>query len=717
MPTNRRVQVADLNAPERLRPVAANVQNYVQPKEETSAVEFMRALGTLNPVLDNIADRLAREERERQEAAVDGKIGGMTFEEFKEARAKDPTLGFTGKWARAALDKQYGIRLGHEVRRKVEEELATADLTEANPEEFLAERIKEAQAELGDSKFARAGFTQTTAGLLDKVRDKVNEDRIGRTVEVRNENAAENFLGTIEWAAGELADPEAMVQVVREQYRQNRDLLGISYRDQDKIMADVLKTLAQRPGMEKYVEALGALDRDKVRLSTKLGPTFEAMKATAEAKTMEQRKDELQPQIADFMLSADQGELDEEAFAEFADRNMDILGGSFKAQMLMRNRDAQERKEAKALAELHAQAKDLTLTAMTPDLVDMARTGRVADIQDYETSVAGKDVSFTRDELKTHALRSAASQIQAEGTAQGLDPVTIRKNIVQMYAENGEVDPEAEARIQAFLHGSATGGDIPASVLNYVEELAAVRDAAPHMVDRIATTEGDRLFIDTVVTGMELGYSPEQALRTAIWRRDNRALIAMPRGSERNKVVTEIVDALDGQGSFLGLGGNDIANRALLDRYVNDRLDYYYATGATGSKLRKMVVDSFMRTHTYLNGQLIDTSGTGLPPSKALPVLTDAAEAIKEAKPAFAKDKITFVPLGRGSDRFMAVTATGQPIPGTQRTWAELTRLHQDRRAARLKTQGDKAKAVRDWKAEQTRRRAYERFPRAGAGV
>lgn len=704
------IRTDTLRPAERLRPAAAPVNNYVAPKEATSAADFARSLAVLNPALDALADKIAADERDRQEAAVEGKIGGMTFEEFKEARKKDPTLGFTGKWARAALDKQYGIRLGHEVRRKVEEELATADMTEANPEAFLAERIKEAQAELGDSKFAHSGFAGITAGLLDKVRDKVNEARIQRTVENRNENAAENFLGTIEWAAGELADPEAMVHIVRQQYQQNRDLLGISYAEQDKIMAEVIKTMAQRPGMEKYVEALGALDRDKVRLSTKMGAGFEAMKATAEAKTLEQRKDELQPAIADFLLSADEGELDEAAFVEFADRNMDILGGSFKAQMIVRNRNAQEAKAARALAEVHAQAKELTLQSLTPNLVDMARMGRAADISDFETNVQGKDVSFTRKELQEHALKAAASQIVAEGTAQKLDPRVIRGNVVQMYAENGMVDPDAEARVSAFLHGSARGGDIPASVLNYVDELAVVNGVAPHMIDQIVGNEQDRLFIDTVTTGVELGYSAEDALRQAVWRRDNKQLIVMPRGKDRTSLM---------EGVRKELGFNDDKTApSLLDSYISDRIDYYFATGMTGKKLQKAVAESFNRTHVKLNGHFIDVSGTHRPASQALPVLTDAADALKEAKPQYAKDKITFVPMGRGSDSFMAVTATGLPIPGTQRTWAEMERLHQQRRTARIQTDADRAQRARAWKEEQLRRRAEESkgFPvRAGA--
>jgi len=174
----------------------------------------------------------------------------------------------------------------------------------------------------------------------------------------------------------------------------------------------------------------------------------------------------------------------------------------------------------------------------------------------------------------------------------------------------------------------------------------------------------------------------------------------MPRGKDRTGLM-------EGIRKDLGFGKDDSAT-ALIDGYISDRLDYYFATGMTGKRLEKAVAASFNRTHVKLNGQLIDVSGTRRHATQALPVLTDAADALKEAKPQYAKEAITFVPMGRGSDRFMAVTKTGIPIPGTQRTWAEMERLHQQRRTARVQTEGERAARARAWKDEQLRRRAEE---------
>lgn len=303
---------------------------------------------------------------------------------------------------------------------------------------------------------------------------------------------------------------------------------------------------------------------------------------SAEAKDMEARKEGLQSQISQWTLAADAGQLDEADFDKVANQNIDVLGGSFIASMKIRNKNAQEQEAARAVAELQSQAKETAQAALTPDLVDAARQGRIADVGDFSTTIAGKEVSFDRKELVELGLKSAAQAIMAEGAAQQLDPKTIRQNVVSMYAANGQVDPDAQARISALLHGTAAGGDVPASVLNYLPELAAVDAVAPHMIDRIVGNEQDRLFLDTITTGVELGVDPQQALRTAVWRRDNKQLIAMPTGSARTKMVKGVLDGLK-----IGAG-----NPALVSQYVEDRLDYFYATGATGDQLKRKVVDS-----------------------------------------------------------------------------------------------------------------------------
>jgi len=701
-------QPNSLSPAERLQPQAAPTQSYVDPGEQTGGASLLRALSSVNPALGQLADRMAQTNREKQEALVEGKIGGMTFDQFKAARTADPTLGFTGAWARAALDKQFGMRLGHEVRRKAETELATADLTETNPEEFVARHMEEAAGQLGDSKFAASGFRETTAQLLDKTRDAVNAKRVVATVETRNDNASQNFLGAVEKAEADGLTPQQLVANLRAQQQQNRDALQIGYPEQDKLMEGVLATLAQRPGMEGYIAEIGKMDRGGVKLSTQLGPRFEAFTTAAEAKSLETQKEGLQSDIARWTLAADEGTLDEKALDAAIAKYPKILGGSYGANFKIRNKNAREQQLAQATAALQSQGKEVVMAKYEPDLVSAAMQGRIAEVQDITEDVAGKTIDISRKDAKDHGLKLAAAQLTRDGTAQGLPPERVRANVVEMYGRNGEIDPDTEARISALLHGTAPGGDTPASVLNYLPELALVSQVAPHMVERIVGNETDRLFIDTITTGMELGNDPKTAMATAVWRRDNKALIKMPSGSPRTKMVAEMIDGIDGGGWG---GQSKVANPGLLKNFVEDRLDYFYATGATGSVLKKKVEESFLRTHVNLNGQLIDVSGTGVTPFKAAPVLQSASDAISRARPELKGQKVTFIPMGRGSDRFQAVTITGLPIPGTTRTWAEMADQAERDRTASVLTKG-KAKA--GLRAFQNERAASEDY---GAGA
>ena len=683
----------------RLTPTAAAVSTYVRPTANTGGVAgFLQALAPLSETLSKHADRLAQEEREAYEAAAERKIGGMTYEEARDAVKRGDMAEFSNPFFRASFEKQTGIRMGHEVRRRMEEALATEDLTDVDPDQWVSEFVRPANEEVdaSGSKFMSAGFASNVSNLAEVARSKVNEDRIARTVEVRNDNAAQNFLGTIEWATGEAADEDALLTVVRQQYQQNRDLLGIPYADQDKIMGKVLQTIAQRPGMEKAVEALGKLDRDKVPLSTKLGPSFEAMKNTATAASQRAEVDAIQPDITGFIIAADAGELDEERFNAWVGQHGDVVPGTSVASIITRNKSAQEAKAAHALSQLQKTAKDAFLAGATPQLVDLARIGHVAEVRDLKGSVYGKDVEITQSEAKEHALSAAAAQIEAEGKAQGLDPVAIRQNVIRMYGQNGEVDPLVESRLSAFLNATVNPGDIPQTALNYLVEVQAARQVAPHMVDRVVSSEKDRLFLDTVLTGLDYGITSAEALKNAIYRRDNADKLTLLRGREQKRSVDAVVQWLDSYGSIFGFGGNIVRNRPEVENLIRTRLDYYYATGAQGSDLEKRVAGSIARTHTYLNGHLIDVTGTGLTATDALPVFEEAAKAVQEANPSHRT--VTFIPLGRGSDRFKAVSVDGTPIAGTERSFAEMQALQTARRQARLATRGDAAKQKRELK-------------------
>jgi len=666
-----RQPIPRLGPADRLKVQAAPVNSYVQPAETTGGADLLRALSSFTPALGQFADRMAADGKAKAEAEVEGKIGGMTFAQFKEARNADPAMGFTGGWARAALDKSYGTRLGHEVRRAVETELATADPMTADADEITARHVEEAQAQLGDSKFSVAGFQASTGGLASKAMDVLNGKRVQATIEVRSDNAAQNLLGAVEMGAEQGMSPPDLVAQLAAMGRQNIEVLGITPREQSKLMADVAATLAQRPGMEGYLAEIGNMEQDGVKLSTQLGPRFEAFKLQAEASSLNQQKDEVQPLIRKFTLAADEGKLDKAEFDAAMAQYPKIFGGAYGAQFEIRNTNAQQQALAQATARVQAAGRDTVLATLSPQLQDLIMQGRAADIQDVTQDVAGKSIDISRKDLKDYAFKQTAQRVAADGQAQGLRPEQVRANVVDLYGRNGEVDPDTEARVGALLHASTTGGDVPAAVINYLPELALVSQTAPHMLDQIVGNETDRLFVDTLTTSMELGNDAQSAMATAVWRRDNKALIRMPQGTDRTKTVASMIDKIDGGGI---LGQSPVVNPGLIRHFVESRLDYFYATGATGKMLTQKVEESFARTHVNLNGQLIDVSGTGLPPAKAQPIFAALAENIAQNNPAFAKDKITFIPLGRGSDRFKAVTQMGVPIEGTTRTWATMTK-------------------------------------------
>lgn len=670
-----------LAGPEALQPQARPVDTFAAPGKSVGGVtDLMQSLAAFSPALSQYADKLHAEHVAGQEAAAQRKIGGMTFEE-SQAAVEDGTLPeFASPWFRAAFEKQHGLRLANDVRRKAEEHLATADMSQEDPTAFTAQLVREAQATLPPGKFAESGFNEGTANLLGLVADKVNADRIARTVEARADNALQNFTGDITQLVEMGRPPKDVLTAVRQRYGMNRDLLGISYREQDKIMGEVLKTLAQRPGMESVVSELGKLDRDGISLATKLGANFETLKTGARTTTEADRKDRLQADIERFTTAANSGTLPDD-FEEFAKKNLDVLGGSWVAAMRERAANAAQAALAHAVSQAQSVAKETYLTSVTPQLADLARQGRVAEVSDLTAQIAGKTVNVPQKEARDLALSTAATQIATEMTAQKRDPVDIRQAQIEMYGANGQVDPRTESLVSALLHGSVSGSDLPPSVMNYLPELQAAYRAAPHMVEQIATTSRDKRFIESIFVGMDTGLDQATAVREAIWRRDNFDKIALPQGKVL-KGITDKVSKEIGSERFPGL----------MDRVIIDRVEYYASVGASGKDLERRVSDSILRSHAQVNGHFVDVTGTGMTGPQALPVFADVTDALLEARPELKGQKITFIPTRAGSDRFRAVNSTGQPIAGTERTWDEMRDLYGKRRAARLQSRAGRAR-------------------------
>ncbi len=676
-----------LSSPEQLSSVARPVDTYSTPGQMQSGLgEALKSLSAWSPKLNEAADRLAARQRAQQEALAESKIGGMTYEQSKAAVKAGELHEFASPWFRAAFEKQHGIRAGNEARRQVEEHLATVDPTKEDPEAFAAKLTQQIGSELPQTEFARAGFNQSIAGLQDTLRGKVNADRIKQTVEVRADNAYANFLTDIEKMKEAGKTPAEILATVRESYAANRDTLGMSYDEQDEQLTKVLETLAQKPGNKDLIVELGRMDRGKAPVSAKIGPKFETLLTNAETVTQNDRKDKIQGSVAEFIIAADAGKLDTKKLDEFYGANGDILNGTWYAGLITRNQNAIEAQQAKALSAAQSVAKETYMATITPNLIDAARQGRVAELQDVTANVYGKTISIPRKELVEYAMQQGAAQIEQEGAAQNLPPEVRLQNRLAFYGAAGQVDPVAEAKVSAFLNAAGAGGDIPPAAANYLPDILAIHQAAPNMLHQLIQNDQQRKFVDTVAIGLELGLPKEEALKNAAWRRDNAdALVQIPPKDIR-KLTTDVANKM-------GHGGG---NRVGLDPIIQDRLRYWADTGLSGGKLTKKVTEDMARTHAYFNGRFVDMVGTGQHASRTLPVLSDAADALYEAKPQYAKGRVSFIALDDASDRYVAVTVDGIRVPGSERTWEEMAKLHQDRNNARLRSISAKAQTKQE---------------------
>lgn len=688
-----RAPLPQLAAPEALQPRARPVDTFVRPAIQESPVQAaLKAMSGYSPVLSDMAKVAVEKDRIAQEAAAQGKIGGMTFDEAKKAVSSGQMHEFQSPWFRAAFEKQYGVRAAAEMTTELEKDLATRDLTTTDPDALVAEYTQRYQEGLPAGEFAQSGFVAGAAGLRDKVTGLVNQARIKETVTNRNDGFVQTALTIVEQNKDK--PPADLAKAMWEHMQGSRDLLNLGYLDQVPLMGSLMDTLARNPGNEGVIEALGKLDIKGVPLSTRMGARFEALKDGALAETKQQLNDEAQPKLLGFYDDANAGKLDDKAFREWAEPLVakGVLNGSTVAGITERNLNSQQQAAAQAQAAVDRTAEQTVKMNLAPGLAELARQGHLtmSVTRDFDTQTAsGKNIHISTDEQLKMGLEMAADQIVREGQAQKLDPATIRGNVISMYARNGQVDPKVQGVVGTILHGSA-GGDVPQSALDALPELAVALREAPEMVNRIASNQANQKFLERIKTGMDYGMDPRSAMSSAIYWRDNRDKFAPMKHSERTSMVTQAMGDLRGW-------GKQYTNNAVVQRVLERRIEFYYDTGATGDDLRKRAVESVKRTHANVNGTLTDVTGTGLTGPQAAPVLKEAADALHEARPDL-KGNVSWIATADGADTFRPVVA-GIPVDGiSPRSWSELQGLYSSRTAQRIADKANKPGFFTGWR-------------------
>lgn len=694
---------------EALRPVASPVDTFVQPSQNPGQLgQVLKALEGLSPVLGQMSATYAKNEREQQEASAEAKIGGMTFEQSQQFIKDGQLSQINSPWFRAAFEKSHGQRIGNEIRRAAETELSTADMSEVDVNDFVAKKIAEAAEGIDpQSKFMMAGFAASTRDLPGLVADKVNADRITRTVEARDENAYANFDSMLAKTIPEGFVAKDVAASLRTVMKMNRDMLGMSYQQQERLLQDLAKKYATVPGGKEVLEAIGSLDRgDGISVKTKMGAGWEALRITAENTDRVEQTKAFQPVLDKALADANKGQLDIPAWTATRDRvGYEVMSPELHNRLIQIDQSAKEGQLREAQQAAADTAKDRLIQQITPDVTYLAASGRSAEIEDitYTDPVSGKVVELKRDEIVKIGLEARAAEIERDGLAQGRTPRQIKADVVAMYGGNGMVPPVIENSIRALIDSYAPAGDVPAGAANYVDDLALLEESGPGALALIAKNDEDLVYLQMITTGIELNRSPEDAIRMASYRRDNAARIAKVPPKEMRAVAADVMsiwkDKHDGVGA-LGIsftGKDKPVNNYQLEPLITERVRFYYAQGVTDPEvIAKKVAETLDWTHAYHNGFLIDTRGTGQSAQKVKPVLEAASEAVKAANPGM-KGKVTFVPVSPGSATFVAVNLSSGWIDGTQRTWAELQREYA---TAEKKRQADRAAAVQQKRAQ-----------------
>ncbi len=688
-----RAQVGDLGQPG-LQPQAAPVDSFVAPSQTNDLVQTLKALGTVSPILDYHANRIAERDRMMQEAGAEQKIAGMTFPEQQQFVSSGQLHQFGGPWFQAAFMKSYGINAGYQLKQQITDELGamTSDQkAQLDAQQYAAQKVQQAQQTLPQDRWAQMGLSQTVGEIMPHVISEVDQSRVQRTVEDRSVNAMATVRNALETASANGQDPAAALNDVTQQLAKGPLQLG--YRDQVPILTSVAQAYSGMADKRPLMDAIGNWDRAQgVSIRERAGETWDAMERRQDIYTKRdflKTNGDMLENLKELASSGDQTKFDWDKQKPQLQALVDQGKISWETMYGLRETfvEAQNRIQHEQLALERENASDTFKQQLSPSLALAARTGNLSQVyQPITGNIAGKKVQLTVEEAKNYATQQAEAQIRQEGTQQKLPPGQIEENVLGMYAQNGMVSPSFQSQMQVLLNASTVPGDLPKTALDTLPVLQAAQHAAPHMIDQVAVHEDQKRFLTALAVGLDMHQDPATALKNAIYRRDNAQNIAPLSGAPLNKLTEQVSKQFQDSGKFFGVfgGGTPIENPAQVNRIIQDRLNYFYATGAQGDDLVKRVTGSVLNDHVYMHGHLVDVSGTGKPAAYVEPILQEAEKAFAEAKPNVAKGGIAFYPALKGSSQFVPVTAAGVPMPQYAKTFSEMEQLYGQRVQHRL---------------------------------
>ncbi len=708
---NGRVRTPEANLGERmLQPQARPVDTYSRPQQPNSGPSGLQQLtGALAAVSPQIAAMLQQQDEQARKDAEDRankRIGGMTFEESKAAVDRGDMTELQDPWFRATYMRQYGERLAYQRMNELSASYAQSpDRETMNMDQFVAKQMREDLHAYGSDKHFTRSYTQLMSNYSQKAGAAHAQYQSEQAVGEAKQGVYETFLGRARLMAGEGKSPQEIAQALRGDYDGHKNLLGISYKEQDAEMVRVAEAFANEGNVDM---AKAILHGERVGADgTKLGRLADNREFSQDANRI--------LNTANSKLEANNGEAALDARMEFNEQarggklaQADLMAyhqanpGAFSdAQVIsllnqsagVQAQEAEQAAKSEQTLQLRANARNSENTLLQHNM-DAAAQGRLPFI---EEGTVLTDTGDTKKVSVEDQKKAVAAAIVTEGDwlaeKKKATPEQVFARNVEAFTVNDLVNPKWEQVLAAAPVGATqftnSGGEMPTQLKEGVELYMRLHNANPKLLENHIKDAGDRDFYEAYRLATQYGgKAPEQALQIATAMTSDPSKFQTTAVQQRfDQIDQRVQDVRFGGGWFSS--STPPANQGYVANEIG-RLGKFYAQNGLGTeKALDEAKTRFLATHTEVNGNYIYTAGKDVPKNfgelagYALQKYADdfgAAEGGKEAS------DLTIRPATNGNGWLIVDALTQLPVENSARanlTLRSMGIMDEERRTAK----------------------------------
>ncbi|SCY04636.1 hypothetical protein SAMN03159288_01137 [Rhizobium sp. NFACC06-2] len=631
-----RVQVRNPIGDVALQPQARPVDTYSRPQAAPSGPNGLQqlagALAQISPALTNFLDNSAAKAQKDAEDRAMRRIGGMSFQEARDAVNSGKMTEMDNPWFKAAFMKQYGERLAYERVNELSTEYETNfDKNSGDVDGLIRGRTSEDLEQYGNDPHFTGAYTKVMDGFGARAKTAQAQYKTEQVKQDTVSGVYDTFHGEATALRDAGKSPQEIVSTLRGKYEGNRSLLHVDFKEQDREMVRLAEAFAAKGDMA-MVNAILNSER-KGADGTVLGPLsanreFQAdavrIQNGAKRQNFEQNEEATRDVRMDFWDQARQGQLKRDDLVAWHRANP---GAFSEAQVLslINQNDTFNEQQSKELAkaeqkialqkaadqaeeDLVSRNLEATTRGMLPYIEEATvptKTGetRTISVDDQKKAVAKRLV----DQTEWLVGKGKATPEQAFGMQ------------VESFSVGNLTNPKWEhvlgAGPKAATQFTLSGGEPPPALQDSVDLYMKLHSANPKLLETHIKDSSDRDFYEAYRIATQYGkMNPTQAMQTAMMQTSDPSKFQGAGTQQRFDAIDERVKDIT-FGGIAGWFSSAPRNQGYVANEIG-RLGKFYAQNGMGTDAAlDEAKKRFEATHTEVNGNFVYTAGRDIPPN------------------------------------------------------------------------------------------------------